>query len=212
MLKVVMKTGVQKYESGSMSVFINDVVVVISEIFMSQLTCEPSIEANKEYSVLNVHCTDSTGEDPFKDMAAVIYSVQELPVEFGESNAVVGDVSMVRASSEGCSIVPTTVAPTTVAPTEAPTTVAPTTEAPTTVAPTEAPTTVAPTTEAPTTVAPTTEAPTTVAPTTEAPTPEPKNNILTWIIVGVVAVVIIVVVACCFCYRPKGNELQKTLV
>ena len=206
MLKVVMKTGVQKYESGSMSVFINDVVVVISEIFMSQLTCEPSIEANKEYSVLNVHCTDSTGEDPFKDMAAVIYSVQELPVEFGESNAVVGDVSMVRASSEGCSIVPTTVAPTTVAPTEAPTTVAPTTEAPTTVAPT----TVAPTTVAPT-VAPTTVAPT-VAPTTVAPTPEPKNNILTWIIVGVVAVVIIVVVACCFCYRPKGNELQKTLV
>ena len=172
MMKINMKTDVQSQEGSILHVFVNDVSVIMQEMFISQLTCESAVEAGKEYSVKDLKCVDSTGEDPFKDVSSTIGTTQELPVEFTESNVTIGDESMARISSEGCSAVPTTVAPTTVAPTTAaPTTAAPTTVAPTTVAPTTAaPTTVAPTTVAPTTVAPTTAAPTTVAPTTEAPT------------------------------------------
>ena len=177
MMKINMKTDVQSQEGSILHVFVNDVSVIMQEMFISQLTCESAVEAGKEYSIKDLKCVDSTGEDPFKDVASTIGTAQELPVEFTESNVTIGDESMARISSEGCSAAPTTVAPTTVAPTtvapttEAPTTVAPTTVAPTTVAPTTvAPTTAAPTTEAPTTEAPTTVAPTTVAPTTVAPT------------------------------------------
>ena len=174
MMKINMKTDVQSQEGSILHVFVNDVTVIMQEMFISQLTCESAVEAGKEYSIKDLKCVDSTGEDPFKDVASTIGTAQELPVEFTESNVTIGDESMARISSEGCSAAPTTVAPTTVAPTTvAPTTVAPTTVAPTTVAPTTvAPTTVAPTTVAPTTVAPTTVAPTTVAPTTVAPTTE----------------------------------------
>ena len=174
MMKINMKTDVQSQEGSILHVFVNDVSVIMQEMFISQLTCESAVEAGKEYSIKDLKCVDSTGEDPFKDVASTIGTAQELPVEFTESNVTIGDESMARISSEGCSAAPTTVAPTTEAPTTvAPTTVAPTTVAPTTVAPTtEAPTTVAPTTVAPTTVAPTTVAPTTVAPTTVAPTTE----------------------------------------
>ena len=182
MMKINMKTDVQSQEGSILHVFVNDVTVIMQEMFISQLTCESAVEAGKEYSIKDLKCVDSTGEDPFKDVASTIGTAQELPVEFTESNVTIGDESMARISSEGCSAAPTTVAPTTVAPTTvAPTTVAPTTEAPTTVAPTTvapttvAPTTVAPTTVAPTTVAPTTEAPTTAAPTTEAPTEIPTT-------------------------------------
>ena len=234
MMKINMKTDVQSQEGSILHVFVNDVSVIMQEMFISQLTCESAVEAGKEYSIKDLKCVDSTGEDPFKDVASTIGTAQELPVEFTESNVTIGDESMARISSEGCSAVPTTVAPTTVAPTTAaPTTVAPTTEAPTTVAPTTvapttvAPTTVAPTTEAPTTVAPTTEAPTvipttvaptvipttvapTVAPTTVAPTPEPEpnnSNIIMWIIIGVVVVIIIAVLLWISC-RPKRKELE----
>ena len=177
MMKMNMKTDVQRQEGSILHVFVNDVSVIMQEMFISQLTCESAVEAGKEYSVKDLQCVDSIGEDPFKYVASTIGTAQELPVEFTESNVTIGDESMARISSEGCSAAPTTVAPTTVAPTTvAPTTVAPTTVAPTTVAPTTvAPTTVAPTTVAPTTVAPTTEAPTTAAPTTEAPTVIPTT-------------------------------------
>ena len=177
MMKMNMKTDVQRQEGSILHVFVNDVSVIMQEMFISQLTCESAVEAGKEYSVKDLQCVDSIGEDPFKYVASTIGTAQELPVEFTESNVTIGDESMARISSEGCSAAPTTVAPTTVAPTTvAPTTVAPTTVTPTTVAPTTvAPTTVAPTTVAPTTVAPTTEAPTTAAPTTEAPTVIPTT-------------------------------------
>ena len=172
MMKMNMKTDVQRQEGSILHVFVNDVSVIMQEMFISQLTCESAVEAGKEYSVKDLQCVDSIGEDPFKYVASTIGTAQELPVEFTESNVTIGDESMARIYSEGCSAAPTTVAPTTVAPTTvAPTTVAPTTVAPTTAAPTTvAPTTVAPTTVAPTTVAPTTVTPTTVAPTTVAPT------------------------------------------
>ena len=177
MMKMNMKTDVQRQEGSILHVFVNDVSVIMQEMFISQLTCESAVEAGKEYSVKDLQCVDSIGEDPFKYVASTIGTAQELPVEFTESNVTIGDESMARISSEGCSAAPTTVAPTTVAPTTvAPTTVAPTTVTPTTVAPTTvAPTTVAPTTVAPTTVAPTTEAPTTAAPTTAAPTVIPTT-------------------------------------
>ena len=215
MMKMNMKTDVQRQEGSILHVFVNDVSVIMQEMFISQLTCESAVEAGKEYSVKDLQCVDSIGEDPFKYVASTIGTAQELPVEFTESNVTIGDESMARISSEGCSAAPTTVAPTTVAPTTvAPTTVAPTTAAPTTVAPT----TVAPTTEAPTTAAPTTEAPTvipttvapTVAPTTVAPTPEPEpnnSNIIMWIIIGVVVVIIIAVLLWISC-RPKRKELE----
>ena len=210
MMKINMKTDVQSQEGSILHVFVNDVSVIMQEMFISQLTCESAVEAGKEYSIKDLKCVDSTGEDPFKDVASTIGTAQELPVEFTESNVTIGDESMARISSEGCSAAPTTVAPTTVAPTTvAPTTVAPTTVAPTTVAPTtEAPTTAAPTTEAPT-VIPTTIAPT-VAPTTVAPTPEPEpnnSNIIMWIIIGVVVVIIIAVLLWISC-RPKRKELE----
>ena len=214
MMKINMKTDVQSQEGSILHVFVNDVTVIMQEMFISQLTCESAVEAGKEYSIKDLKCVDSTGEDPFKDVASTIGTAQELPVEFTESNVTIGDESMARISSEGCSAAPTTVAPTTVAPT----TVAPTTVAPTTVAPTtEAPTTAAPTAEAPTEI-PTTVAPTeipttiapTVAPTTVAPTPEPEpnnSNIIMWIIIGVVVVIIIAVLLWISC-RPKRKELE----
>ena len=91
MMKINMKTDVQSQEGSILHVFVNDVSVIMQEMFISQLTCESAVEAGKEYSIKDLKCVDSTGEDPFKDVASTIGTAQELPVEFTESNVTIGD-------------------------------------------------------------------------------------------------------------------------
>ena len=175
-----------------------------SVFFAQALTCETPLVAMQEYNILDVKCTDASGEDPFAEAKQQIGTVGQVNMTFSGNTMILfndEEITLNRISESGCATVPTTLPPT-LPPTEQPTTLPPTTLPPTTLPPTTLPPTEQPTTQPPTT-----------QPTTQPPTPAPKPNHLwmwIWISCGVVVlIVIIIVIVQCSKKPSKHEELEK---
>ena len=198
-----------------------------SVFFAQALTCETPLVAMQEYNILDVKCTDASGEDPFAEAKQQIGTVGQVNMTFSGNTMILfndEEITLNRISESGCATVPTTLPPTLPPTTLPPTTLPPTTLPPTTLPPTEQPTTQPPTTQPttqPPTPQPTTQPPTqppttqppTPQPTTQPPTPAPKPNHLwmwIWISCGVVVlIVIIIVIVQCSKKPSKHEELEK---
>ena len=193
-----------------------------TELFIQGMNCTPALVIGQYYSVLDVNCTDESGEDPFADARASIGNSSSLYFSRNSTGLTISDGSeplyLPYLNSVGCSgttVTPTT-SPTTIPPTTSPTptTVPPTTPpTPTTIPPTipPTPTTVPPTTPpTPTTIPPT--IPPTSQPTaqpTEKPTKAPMNMMLILIITGVVVLLVIVLILIICCCKKSGSNTNS---
>ena len=171
-----------------------------TELFIQGMNCTPALVIGQYYSVLDVNCTDESGEDPFADARASIGNSSSLYFSRNSTGLTISDGSeplyLPYLNSVGCS-------GTTVTPTTSPTTIPPTTSpTPTTVPPTTPPT--------PTTIPPT--IPPTSQPTaqpTEKPTKAPMNMMLILIITGVVVLLVIVLILIICCCKKSGSNTNS---
>ena len=102
-------------------VLVNNVFLVASEFFISQLTCETPIKPMTQYKVEEVKCVDASGEDPWASAKAIVGNIVTFNMTFTETTLLVQHdsqlISLKRFSEDGCSNPTEPPSPTTVPPT-----------------------------------------------------------------------------------------------